>query len=64
MEFIQKYFPALTEKQNKQLKSLQNIYTHWNNKINVISRKDINYLYERHILHSLAIAKIINFVPN
>jgi len=64
MEIIQKYFPALTENQYKQLELLQNLYIHWNSKINVISRKDINYLYEKHILHSLAIAKIIDFTPN
>jgi len=64
MEIIQKYFPALTQKQNEQFKLLQNLYKDWNSKINVISRKDIEHLYERHILHSLAIAKIISFKPN
>lgn len=64
MEIIQKYFPALTQKQNEQFKLLQNLYNDWNSKINVISRKDIDHLYERHILHSLAIAKIISFTPN
>lgn len=64
MEIIQKYFPALTPKQNEQFKLLQNLYNDWNSKINVISRKDIDHLYERHILHSLAIAKIISFTPN
>ena len=64
MEIVQKYFPALTQKQNEQFKLLQNLYKDWNSKINVISRKDIEHLYERHILHSLAIAKIITFKPN
>jgi len=64
MKIIQKYFPALTQKQNEQFKLLQNLYKDWNSKINVISRKDIEHLYERHILHSLAIAKIITFKPN
>lgn len=64
MEIIQKYFPALSENQYKQFELLQDLYVHWNSKINVISRKDINNLYEKHILHSLAIAKIIDFAPN
>jgi 16S rRNA (guanine527-N7)-methyltransferase len=64
MEIIQKYFPALSENQYKQFELLQDLYIHWNSKINVISRKDINNLYEKHILHSLAIAKIIDFAPN
>jgi 16S rRNA (guanine527-N7)-methyltransferase len=64
MEIIQKYFPALSENQYKQFELLQDLYIHWNSKINVISRKDINNLYEKHTLHSLAIAKIIDFAPN
>ncbi|HAF29866.1 MAG TPA: 16S rRNA (guanine(527)-N(7))-methyltransferase RsmG [Bacteroidales bacterium] len=64
MDIISKYFPGLTEKQNKQFQLLQSLYEEWNNKINVISRKDIDQLYERHILHSLAISKIIHFKPN
>lgn len=64
MDIIRKYFPELTEKQNKQLSLLLNLYQEWNNKINVISRKDINQLYERHVLHSLAIAKLIWFKPH
>ncbi|MDA3952101.1 MAG: 16S rRNA (guanine(527)-N(7))-methyltransferase RsmG [Bacteroidales bacterium] len=64
MEIILKYFPELTEKQNRQFHQLQELYEEWNNKINVISRKDIDQLYERHVLHSLAIAKIIQFKPN
>ncbi len=64
MEIIQKYFPALTPNQQDQFKALKSLYKKWNNKINVISRKDIDHLYERHVLHSLSIAKIINFVPD
>lgn len=64
MEIIHQYFPDLTEKQCEQFQMLQKLYNEWNNKINVISRKDINQLYERHILHSLAIAKIIQFTNN
>lgn len=61
MEIIKKYFPKLTEEQYNQFGALQNLYAEWNQKINVISRKDIDNLYERHILHSLAIAKFIQF---
>lgn len=61
MNILQKYFPDLTEEQNRQFLLLQSLYEEWNNKINVISRKDIDQLYERHVLHSLAIAKIIRF---
>ncbi len=64
MIIISKYFPDLTEEQCKQFESLQGLYEEWNNKINVISRKDLDKLYERHVLHSLAIAKIIHFKPN
>lgn len=64
MEIVKKYFPDLTEKQILQFQSLKKLYEEWNNKINVISRKDIEKLYERHILHSLAIAKIIQFKKN
>lgn len=64
MDIIHKYFPDLTEKQINQFQLLQILYEDWNNKINVISRKDIDQLYERHILHSAAIAKIIHFIPN
>ena len=63
MEIINKYFPGLTEKQAGQFAALGELYIEWNSKINVISRKDIDHLYERHVLHSLAIAKIIQFVP-
>jgi len=64
MKIILKYFPELTEKQHEQFALLSDLYKEWNEKINVISRKDIEELYERHILHSLAIAKIIRFKPN
>lgn len=60
---ISKYFPNLTETQLQQFAALQALYEHWNIQINVISRKDIDLLYERHILHSLGIAKVINFKP-
>ncbi len=61
MEEVFKYFPNLTDIQQQQFTALQEIYTDWNTKINVISRKDIDELYTRHILHSLGIAKIISF---
>ncbi|MBP1637769.1 MAG: rRNA m(7)G-527 methyltransferase [Bacteroidetes bacterium] len=64
MEKIIKYFPNLTETQNNQFKSLYELYIDWNSKINVISRKDIENLYERHILHSMGIAEIIQFMSN
>ena len=63
MKTIQNYFPLLTSKQINQFDALLDLYTEWNEKINVISRKDIQNLYVHHILHSLAIAKFINFVP-
>ena len=58
---IKKYFTEITDKQSAQFNALGELYTEWNAKINVISRKDIENLYERHILHSLAIAKFIRF---
>lgn len=61
MEQILKYFPELTDEQLKQLEALDALYRDWNEKINVISRKDIDHLYEHHVLHSMAIAKIIRF---
>lgn len=61
MQIIQKYFPKLTEEQIQQFAALYELYSDWNSKINVISRKDIENLYEHHVLHSLGIAKIINF---
>ena len=63
MESILKYFPNLSEKQIKQFSELKDLYQHWNEQINVISRKDIDNFYERHVLHSLAIAKVISFEP-
>lgn len=62
MDIITKYFPALTDTQRRQFEALGTLYPEWNEKINVISRKDIDNLYEHHILHSLAIAKL--FTPN
>lgn len=63
MEIIQKYFPGLPEEQCKQFAALYDLYIDWNAKINVISRKDIENLYEHHALHSLGIAKVIQFRP-
>lgn len=63
MELITKYFPHLSEKQQNQFAALYDLYTDWNSKINVISRKDITNLYEHHVLHSLGIAKVIQFKP-
>nr|WP_321377981.1 16S rRNA (guanine(527)-N(7))-methyltransferase RsmG [uncultured Bacteroides sp.] len=63
MEIILKYFPNLTEEQHRQFAALYDLYIDWNAKINVISRKDIENLYEHHVLHSLAIAKVIDFKP-
>ena len=61
MELILKYFPDLTEQQIEQFEALLSLYKEWNAKINVISRKDIDELYLRHVLHSLAIAKVMPF---
>lgn len=61
MELLLKYFPELDEKQKEQFAALEGLYTEWNAKINVISRKDIGNLYEHHVLHSLGIAKVIRF---
>ena len=63
MEVIHKYFKNLTVKQTEQFEKLQELYEDWNLKINVVSRKDIDELYLRHVLHSLGIAKIIQFKP-
>ncbi|MBA4410660.1 MAG: 16S rRNA (guanine(527)-N(7))-methyltransferase RsmG [Bacteroidota bacterium] len=63
MEIVTKYFTGLTDQQLDQFGRLGSLYEEWNSKINVISRKDIGQLYERHVLHSLAIAKIIQFRP-
>ncbi|OYU95321.1 MAG: 16S rRNA (guanine(527)-N(7))-methyltransferase RsmG [Bacteroidetes bacterium B1(2017)] len=64
VQIIKKYFPNLSAKQLEQFGALQELYGEWNAKINVISRKDIESLYEKHILHSMAIAKFIEFKPN
>lgn len=63
MDIILKYFPGLTQEQRNQFSQLEALYTDWNSKINVISRKDMDEFYERHVLHSLGIAKLIRFVP-
>ncbi|MBN8694418.1 MAG: 16S rRNA (guanine(527)-N(7))-methyltransferase RsmG [Bacteroidetes bacterium] len=62
-DIIFKYFPDLSSKQRQQFEALFDLYVHWNSQINVISRKDIDLLYERHVLHSLGIAKVIQFKP-
>ena len=64
MDEILKYFPDLTDRQIEQFKEIGNVYPEWNSKINVISRKDIDFLYLHHILHSLAIAKFLTPVAN
>lgn len=61
MEKLTAYFPNILEEQKKQFAALYELYLDWNSKINVISRKDIENLYEHHVLHSLAIAKVLNF---
>ncbi len=63
MDIILKYFPELTERQREQFAALLPLYEDWNSKINVISRKDMESFYEHHVLHSLAIAKVIGFKP-
>lgn len=63
IEKITKYFPDLTERQKEQFEEMTRLYPEWNEKINVISRKDIDNLEESHLLHSLAIAKFIRFSP-
>ena len=60
-ELILKYFPNITEEQQRQYEALEALYNDWNSRINVISRKDMEHLYTRHILHSLAIAKVCSF---
>lgn len=62
-EIITKYFPNLNSTQKEQFGKLLELYTFWNDQINVISRKDIDQLYERHVLHSLGIAKVTTFSP-
>lgn len=63
MDIILKYFPNLSEVQQQQFAALYDLYTDWNSKVNVISRKDITNLYEHHVLHSLGIAKVMQFRP-
>ena len=63
MEILQKYFTEFTETQLQQLTHLKDLYAEWNEKINVISRKDIDNFYEHHVLHSLAIATQFEFMP-
>ena len=62
-DIISQYFPDLSVRQQEQLEALNELYHDWNSKINVISRKDIDQLYEHHVLHSLSIAKAIHFRP-
>ena len=64
IRYITKYFPDLTPEQTTQFAQLYDLYADWNAKINVISRKDIENLYEHHVLHSLGIAKVITFRPD
>ena len=64
MQIIDKYFPDLSQRQKEQFNNLDALYREWNAKINVISRKDIDNLYEHHVLHSMAIARIVRFKPS
>ncbi len=64
MELILKYFPELSDEQKSQFLLLEELYKDWNTKINVVSRKDIDELYLRHVLHSLGIAKVQRFLPD
>jgi 16S rRNA (guanine527-N7)-methyltransferase len=61
IDILTKYFPKITAQQREQFEQLQELYSFWNNQINVISRQDIENLYEKHVLHSLGIAKVLNF---
>ena len=63
MKLIERYFPELSETQLQQFSALDSLYHEWNEKINVISRKDIDNLYEHHVLHSLAIGRFTRFMP-
>lgn len=63
-ELIRHYFPEISTVQQKQFADMQALYQEWNEKINVISRKDMDNFYERHVLHSLAIAKVVQFADN
>ena len=64
MDKLIKLFPSLSASQIEKFKNLPILYEDWNSKINVISRKDIDFFYERHLLHSLGIAKVLQFLPN
>ena len=64
MQIIDKYFPNLSQRQKEQFNNLDTLYREWTAKINVISRKDIDNLYEHHVLHSMAIARIVRFKPS
>jgi len=64
LEDIKNYFPDLNKDQIIKLEMLYNLYNHWNSKINLISRKDFSFFYERHVLHSLSIAKFFKFKKN
>lgn len=63
IELINKYFPAITGRQREHFAALGELYAEWNERVNLISRKDFEHLYERHILHSLGIAKVYRFAP-
>ncbi len=64
LDRIYHYFPDLSEQQKQQFSKLYPLYQEWNEKINVVSRKDVNNIYLHHVLHSLAIAKVVSFLPN
>lgn len=64
MQNIQRYFPNLTQDQIEKFAQLQTLYAYWNSRINVISRRDIDNLYQNHVLHSLSISKIVDFVAS
>jgi len=64
MNTLENHFSEISEQQKQQFAALESLYTDWNAKINVVSRKDIQYLTERHVLHSLGIAKVMPFLPN
>ena len=63
MDILENYFPDLSSRKKKQFTQLESLYGEWNEKINIISRKDITELYERHVLHSMSIARLIEFAP-
>lgn len=63
MDLLLRYFPELTDVQRAHFARLGELYAHWNERVNLISRKDFEHLYERHVLHSLGIAKVVTFAP-